>query len=52
MSSRETREAVLLLLDLKKPVELICRQLEITPEDVERIARNRNAGPVQQRLFE
>ncbi len=52
MITREQREAILLLTDLRKPVELIARQLDLTPEQVRKVIEQRDRGPVQLVLFE
>lgn len=52
MITKDQRTAILLLTDLRKPVELIAKQLELTPEQVRKVIEQRDRGPVQLTLFE
>lgn len=48
----ETVEAIRLLNDLGKPVDLICQQLELQHDQVAAVIRNKSLSPVQRTLFD
>lgn len=52
MITKDQRTAILLLTDLRKPVELIAKQLDLTPEQVRKVIEQRDRVPVQLVLFE